>query len=111
MMRLHWTSAAAEDLQQISDYLKQHHPHYRYPTLRKLYDTIRSLNGFSGDGRKRHRGLKEQSTFYLSPRFVPKSPLRRPGGFLFRTAMLRNRFPESPPASGEEMGRTRFPKR
>lgn len=43
MMRLYWTPAAAADLQHISDYLKERHPHYRQPTLRKLYDTIRSL--------------------------------------------------------------------
>ena len=42
-MRIRWTPAAAADLQSISDYLKQHHPHYRLPTMRKLYDTIRSL--------------------------------------------------------------------
>jgi toxin ParE1/3/4 len=42
-MRIRWTAAAAADLQQISDYLKQHRPHYQHPTLRKLYDTIRVL--------------------------------------------------------------------
>lgn len=42
-MRIRWTPAAAADLQGISDYLKQHHPHYRQPTLRKIYDTIRAL--------------------------------------------------------------------
>lgn len=43
MRRLYWTTAATADLQHISDYLKVRHPHYRQPTLRKLYDTIRSL--------------------------------------------------------------------
>ena len=42
-MRIRWTPAAAADLQSISDYLKEHHPHYRQPTLRKLYETIRSF--------------------------------------------------------------------
>ncbi len=37
-MRIRWTPAAAADLQDISDYLKEHHPHYRQPTMRKLYD-------------------------------------------------------------------------
>ena len=32
-----------------------------------------------------------------------EEPPAQAGGFLFRTAMLRNRFPESPPASREEM--------
>jgi plasmid stabilization system protein ParE len=28
-MRIRWTPAAAADLQNISDYLKEHHPRYR----------------------------------------------------------------------------------
>jgi len=50
-MRIRWTPAAAADLQNISDYLKEHHPHYRQPTMRKLYDTIRSLKQMPGRGR------------------------------------------------------------
>ena len=42
-MRISWTPAAAADLQHISDYLRDRHPHYRQPTLLKLYETIRSL--------------------------------------------------------------------
>lgn len=42
-MRLRWTLSAAADMQQISDYLKEHHPRYRQPTMRKLYERIRSL--------------------------------------------------------------------
>ena len=42
-MRIRWTPAAAADLQGISDYLKEHHPHDRQPTMRKLCETIRSL--------------------------------------------------------------------
>jgi plasmid stabilization system protein ParE len=42
-MRIRWTPAAAADLEQISEYLKQRHPHYREPTLRKLYDEICDL--------------------------------------------------------------------
>ena len=42
-MRVRWTPAAAKDLQDIADYLREHHPQYRQATLRKLYDTIRSL--------------------------------------------------------------------
>jgi addiction module RelE/StbE family toxin len=43
MMRIRWTPAAVADLQHISDYLSEHRPRYRQPTIRKLYDTIRSL--------------------------------------------------------------------
>jgi plasmid stabilization system protein ParE len=42
-MRIRWTNAAAADMQSISDYLKDHHPHYRQPTMRKLYERIRAL--------------------------------------------------------------------
>ncbi|MGD1100573.1 MAG: hypothetical protein ABSA59_00790 [Terriglobia bacterium] len=41
-MRIRWTPAAA-DLQRVSDYLKDHHPHYRQPTLRKVYAASQSL--------------------------------------------------------------------
>jgi hypothetical protein len=41
-MRIRWTPAAA-DLQRVNDYLKDHHPHYRQPTLRKVYAAIQSL--------------------------------------------------------------------
>ena len=50
-MRIRWTPAAALDLQQINDYLKEHHPLYRQPTIRKLFDTIRSLSDRPGRGR------------------------------------------------------------
>jgi len=42
-MRIRWTPAAVADLQHISDYLKDHHPHYRQPTMRKVYAAIQSL--------------------------------------------------------------------
>jgi toxin ParE1/3/4 len=52
--------AAAADLQHISDYLKDHHPHYRQPTLRKLYETIRSLKEWPLRGRLgREDGTRE----------------------------------------------------
>jgi len=42
-MRIRCTPLATEDLQDISDYLKEHQPHYRQPTMRKLYVKIRAL--------------------------------------------------------------------
>ena len=42
-MRIRWTNAAAADMQGISDYLKERHPLYRQPTMRKLYERIRAL--------------------------------------------------------------------
>jgi hypothetical protein len=37
-MRIRWTPPAVADMQAISDYLQIHSPHYRQPTMRKLYD-------------------------------------------------------------------------
>jgi addiction module RelE/StbE family toxin len=59
-MRIRWTPAAVADLQSVSDYLKEHHPHYRQPTMRKLYDRIRSLKNTPHLGRPgRIEGTRE----------------------------------------------------
>ena len=59
-MRIRWTPAAAADLQRISDYLKEKHPNYRDPTMRKLYGTIRALKEWPGRGRPgREEGTRE----------------------------------------------------
>ena len=59
-MRIRWTPAAAADLQHISDYLKEHYPQYREPTLRKLYDAVRALRGLPYCGRPgRQEGTRE----------------------------------------------------
>ncbi|HTC90190.1 MAG TPA: type II toxin-antitoxin system RelE/ParE family toxin [Bryobacteraceae bacterium] len=59
-MRIRWTPAAAADLQSISEYLKEHHPRYRNPTMRKLYETIRELKQWPARGRPgREVGTRE----------------------------------------------------
>jgi addiction module RelE/StbE family toxin len=59
-MRIRWTPAAAEDLERISNYLKEHHPHYQHATIRKLYDAIRSLKQWPYRGRSgREEGTRE----------------------------------------------------
>ncbi len=50
-MRIRWTPAAAADLEDIGNYLKTRHPHYRQPTMRKLYQAIRSLKESPHRGR------------------------------------------------------------
>ena len=50
-MQIRWTPAAAVDLENISKYLKDHHSHYRQPTMRKLYEGIRSLKSQPHRGR------------------------------------------------------------
>lgn len=42
-MRIRWTPAAAQDLENISNYLNRHRAQYRHPTLRKLYHRIKAL--------------------------------------------------------------------
>ena len=59
-MRIRWTPPAAADLQNISDYLREHHPQYRQPTLRKLYQKIRALRDAPYVGRPgRVEGTRE----------------------------------------------------
>lgn len=59
-MRIRWTHAAAADLQHISDRLRDHHPQYRQPTIRKLYEAVRSLKASPRRGRPgREEGTRE----------------------------------------------------
>ena len=59
-MRIRWTLAAADDLEQISSYLGQKHPTYWQSTIRKLYQGIRSLKDFPSRGRVgREEGTRE----------------------------------------------------
>jgi len=59
-MRVRWTPAAASDFEQISDYLKQHHPRYRHSTVRKLFSAIESLRKSPSRGRAgREEGTRE----------------------------------------------------
>lgn len=62
---IRWTPAAASDLQHVSDYLAEHHPQYRHPTLRKVYAAIQSLKEWPYRGRAgREEGTRE---LILSP--------------------------------------------
>jgi len=64
-MRIRWTPAAAADLQHINDYLREHHPRYRQPTVRKLYEAVRALKQSPQRGRLgREDGTRE---FLFSP--------------------------------------------
>ena len=59
-MRIRWTPPAVNDMQGISDYLKDHHPRYRQPTMRKLYEKIRALKETPHIGRPgRIEGTRE----------------------------------------------------
>ena len=59
-MLIRWTPAAVADLQQISDYLKEHHPKYRQPTIRKLHQASLALKQWPQRGRiGREEGTRE----------------------------------------------------
>lgn len=65
-MRIRWTPAAAADLQHISDYLKDHHPQYQEPSLRRMYSSIQSLKEWPHRGRVgREEGTRELLLFPL----------------------------------------------
>ncbi len=50
-MRIRWTPAAADDLEQIKDYLTEHHPELARSTVLELYEGVRSLKTFPQRGR------------------------------------------------------------
>jgi len=50
-MRIRWTPAAADDLQQIHDYLSEHEPHLARSTVIAVRDAIYSLRRFPRRGR------------------------------------------------------------
>lgn len=52
-MRLRWTPEASVNLESIKDYLQQNRPELALPTMRKLYDGVRSLK--DNPYRCRHR--------------------------------------------------------
>lgn len=58
-MRIRWTPAAAADLENISEYLARHHPRYRQPTMKKLYDAICALRHAPYSGRPEVDGTRE----------------------------------------------------
>ena len=50
-MRIRWTLAAASDLQQIHEYLKEHEPNLARPTVIAIREAIFSLKKFPNRGR------------------------------------------------------------
>src|ERR1039458_1675691 len=59
-MRIRWTVPAVDDLQHIKNYLQQNYPHFAEPTVRTIYQRIRSLKTSPNRGRPGHRsGTRE----------------------------------------------------
>jgi plasmid stabilization system protein ParE len=55
-MRVRWSVPAADDLESIKTYLQQHYPQFAEPTVRTIYQRIRSLKTSPCRGRPGHRG-------------------------------------------------------
>jgi plasmid stabilization system protein ParE len=66
-MRIRWTPASAADLEHISNYLKDRHPRYRIPTMRKLYAAILSLKDWPHRGRVGREGGTRELLFQPLP--------------------------------------------
>jgi toxin ParE1/3/4 len=66
-MRIRWTPAAVADLEFISNYLKDKHPSYRQPTMRKLYEAIGSLKESPRRGRIGREGDTRELLFLPLP--------------------------------------------
>jgi addiction module RelE/StbE family toxin len=59
-MRIRWTPPAADDLATIKNYLEQNYPHFAEPTVRAIYQRVRSLKISPDRGRPGHRaGTRE----------------------------------------------------
>src|ERR1039458_6741324 len=66
-MRVRWTVPAAEDLESIKNYLQQHYPHFAEPTIRTIYQRIRSLKTSPNRGRPGTAPAQENLRLRRSP--------------------------------------------
>jgi addiction module RelE/StbE family toxin len=51
LRRIRWAPAAADDLEAIHNYLREHHPSFMQSTVRQLYDAARALKQMPHRGR------------------------------------------------------------
>jgi plasmid stabilization system protein ParE len=59
-MRIRWTVPAADDLENIKNFLLKNYPDFAEPTVRTIYGRIRSLQASPNLGRPGHRsGTRE----------------------------------------------------
>lgn len=65
-MRIRWTVPAADDLEQIKDFLLKNYPHFAESTVRTICERIRSLKASPYRGRPGHR---------IGTRELPLTPL------------------------------------
>jgi plasmid stabilization system protein ParE len=58
-MRILWTVPAADDLQNIKNYLQQNYTHFAEPTVRAIYQRVRLLKTSPNRGRPGHRAAQK----------------------------------------------------
>ena len=59
-MLVRWTPAAADDLEQVARYLREHHPEFAQQTVTTLFKAAESLADFPSRGREgREPGTRE----------------------------------------------------
>jgi toxin ParE1/3/4 len=69
-MRIRWTVPASDDLESIKNYLQEHHPHFAQPTVRVIYERVRSLKTFPNRGTRGHRSGTRELTLTPLPYIV-----------------------------------------
>ena len=113
-MRIRWTPAAAPDLEQIKDYLKERYPNFAQPTVLRLYQGVRSLKKDTlpwppgARGRNARVGFCASALYSRVPRKEgshrhPALPPHRAGSAL-KNDPDRVRFPEDTPWAHEALG-------
>lgn len=69
-MRIRWTIPAADDLESIKNYLDENYPQFAEPTVRTIYQRIRSLKTSPNRGRLGHRSGTRELTLTPLPYVV-----------------------------------------
>jgi len=69
-MRIRWTVPADEDLEAIKNYLEDHYPHFGEPTVRTIYQHVRSLKTTPHRRRPGHRSGTRELTITPLPYVV-----------------------------------------
>ncbi len=69
-MRIRWTIPAADDLEDIKNYLDEYYPQFAEPTVRTIYHRIHSLKISPNRGRPGHRSGTRELTLTPLPYVV-----------------------------------------
>ena len=69
-MRIRWTVPAADDLEAIKNYPEKYHPGFAEPTVRTIYERVRTLITTPNRGRPGHRSGTRELTVTPLPYVV-----------------------------------------